>query len=343
MTTGPKSTNKTSPGNIASPGPRQVVDAPPIDPPPPATYDFVVPLMNVTKARSGGWLQSGDTDYATLAINALAADNTVITQYGPITRKLGDFGNNSSTDPQMSLTNMAVPVGGSLAVSFVVVNKGAWTWDSTAINALELAGSAVLGAIAQGTIVAPAATTTTTAIVNGVTTVTTAETTSASLTVPEVLVAAAVIIGALEGVNLLFPDCDGVVVPGVVSLGQTELLEYATPAPWNMTFTYPGTNSPDGCGDNSEYAVTYMVANSALRVTVPNVVGLSESAAATALAAAKLTVETSYVEIHTSEEPLPKPKVITQSPSGGATAYASSAVVIDVSVPQGPGGHHLPQ
>jgi PASTA domain len=308
----------------------------------PPTFDFVVSSTNVKKARSGGWLQSGDTDYATLAINALAADNTVITRYGPVTRKLGDFGNNSSTDPQMSLTDLAVPEGGSLAISFVVVNKGGWDWDSTAINALELAGSAVLGALVQGQIVAPAATTTTTTIVNGVETVTQAETTSASLTVPEVLVAAAVIIGVLEGVNLLFPDCDGVVVPGALSLGQTELLAYADTAPWNMTVDYPGTDSPDGCGDNSDYAVTYTVANSALRVTVPNVIGMSESQAATALTAAKLTFEIGYEEIHTAQEPLPKPKVINQYPAAGSAVYVSSLVSIVVTVPQ-PDPHHLPQ
>lgn len=337
MTIGPESSSKTSPGNIASPGPRSVVGAP-IDPPAPATYDFVVSSMNVTKARSGGWLQSGDTDHATLAINALAADNTVITQYGPIARKLGDFGNNSSTDPQMSLTDLAVPEGGSLAVSFVVLNKGGWDWDSTAINALELAGSAVLGALVQGTIVAP--TTTATSVVAGVATTTT--TTTATVTFSEVLAIGALIIGALEGVNLLFPDCDGTVVPGVLSLGQTELVSYASTAPWKITYNYPGTDSPDGCGDNSEYAVTYTVANSALRVTVPNVIGLSPKAATTALTAAKLIVETSFVEFHTAEDPLPKPKVINQYPPAGATTYASSAVSIEVSVPE-TDGHHLPQ
>jgi hypothetical protein len=217
----------------------------------------------------------------------LAADNTVITQYGPITRKLGDFGNNSWTNPQMSLTGIAAPEGGSLAVSFVVLNKGAWTWDSTAINALELAGSAVLGALAQGGIAAPA---TTSVAADGATTVVT----TAPVSLPEVLAVAAVIIGALEGVNLLMPDCDGVVVPGVLSLGQTELLAYADTGLWNMTFTYPGTDSSDGCGDNSEYAVTYTVANGALGgVKVPNVIGMSQQAATAALHEARLTVDTS--------------------------------------------------
>jgi hypothetical protein len=325
MTIGPESSGKTSPGNIASPGPRQVVGAPIEPPPAPATYDFVVSSMNVTKARSGGWLESGDTDYATLAINALAADNTVITQYGPITRKLGDFGNNSSTDPQMSLTDLVVPEGGSLAVSFIVVNKGGWDWDSSAINALELAGAAVLGALVQGSIV-------------GVT-----AGSAATVSLSEAIVIGALVVGAMEGINVLFPDCDGTVVPGALSLGQTELLSYATSAPWKITYNYPGTDSPDGCGDNSEYAATYTVANSALRVTVPNVVGLSPTAATAALTAAKLIVETSYVEVHTPEEPLPKPKVINQSPPAGATAYASSTAVIEVTVPEPPGGHHLPQ
>ncbi len=326
MTIGPEGSSKTSPGNIASPGPKQVVGAP-IDPPAPATYDFVVSSMSVIQARSGGLVQSGDTDYATLAINALAADNTVITQYGPITRKLGDFGNNSSTEPQMSLTDLAVPEGGSLAVSFIVVNKGGWDWDSTAINALELAGSAVLGALVQGSIV-------------GVT-----AGSAATVSLSEAIAIGALVVGAMEGINVLFPDCDGTVVPGAFSLGQTELLSYASPAPWKITYNYPGTDSADGCGDNSEYAVTYTVANSALRVKVPNVVGLSQKAATAALTAAKLIVETIFDEIHTPENPLPKPKVISQYPPAGATAYASSTALIEVTIPEPgePGGHHLPQ
>ena len=52
--------------------------------------------MNVIKSRTG---HGQDTDYATLSINALAADNTVITRNPPITRSLGNIGGNSTINP----------------------------------------------------------------------------------------------------------------------------------------------------------------------------------------------------------------------------------------------------
>lgn len=354
MSIGPTNTSKTSAGQVDTPdivraptpptGPPPGLTAPggptPPTPPAPVTFDFVVSSMNVITARSGGPLMRGDTDSATLAINALAADNTVITQYGPITRKLGDFGNNSSTDPQMSLTGLAVPEGGSLAVSFVVVNKGAWAadLDSDAISALELAGSAVLGALAQGQIAGPTLMITQT--VNGVETALPMATTAVSL--PWVIGVGIFIIGALEGLNILFADCDGTVVPGALSLGQPELLAFANTQTWNVTVTYPGTDSPEGCGSNSKYAVTYRIANSTLRVTVPNVIGMSPKEATATLTAARLGIQSSSVVTHTNELPLPEPKVINQNPPAGATAYAGDVETIEISVPEGD-PHHLPQ
>ena len=47
------------------------------------------------------------------------------------------------------------------------------------------------------------------------------------------------VIVALEAINILLVDCDGTVVPGALSLGQTELLEYATTGPWNITVDIP--------------------------------------------------------------------------------------------------------
>jgi PASTA domain len=294
-----------------------------------ATFDFFVSSMNVIKSRTG---HGQDTDYATLLINALAADNTVITRYPPITRSLGNIGGNSTIDPWMSLTGIAVPEGGSLAVSFVVVNKGSWAGDSTVINALELAGSAVLGALIQGAIVSPGGT---------AATATAAATTTTAISFSEAVAAAAVIIGALEAINILLVDCDGTVVPGALSLGQTELLEYANTRPWNITVAYPGTDSPPFCGPNSEYSVTYTVINSALVVAVPGVIGLSPTEAAAAFTAAKLTVETTPIVTHSTEDPLPAPRVINQSPPAGTRVPVGSVEQIEVSVPEREPGHPL--
>jgi PASTA domain len=240
----------------------------------------------------------------------------------------------------MSLTGIAVPKGGSLAVSFVVVNKGSWAGASTAINALEAAGSAVLGALVQGTIAAPGGTAAATVTVDAVTGVTAATTTTA-ITFSGAVETAAVVTLALEVIKILFLDCDGTVVPGALSLGQKELLEYAATGPWNITVAYPGTDSPALCGPNSEYSVTYSVENSALFVAVPGVIGLSPKEAAAALTAARLTVETTPIVIHSTEDPLPEPRVINQSPPAGTRVSVGSVEQIEVSVFERESGHPL--
>jgi hypothetical protein len=215
---------------------------------------------------------------------------------------------------------MPVPDGGSLAVSFVVVNKGGWTsagvWSSDAINALELAGSAVLGALVQGTIVAPASTTAATTTTAAVTT------TTATVTLPWVIGIGAAIIAALEAINILFADCDGTVVPGVLSLGETELLQYASTGSWNIIYDYPGTNSPDGCGANSDYTVTYNVKATPPAhpmTTVPDVTGTGP------ILASKILVESGLVA-HFSGPNTAKSWVFSQSPSAGAEVVPGSVV-----------------
>jgi PASTA domain len=277
-----------------------------------STFDFTVSSLMVKNPRS----LFNDSDYATLAINVLAADNTVIQQYGPVARSLGNLGKGAAIDPKMSLTGIPVPDGGSLAVSFVIVNKGGWSWDSDVINALELAGSAVLGALVQGTIVAPASTSAATATTGAVTT------TTATVTLPWVLGVGAAIIAALEAINILFADCDGTVVPGVLSLGQAELLQYAATGSWNLIYDYPGTDSPDGCGANSDYSVTYNVEATPPAhpmTTVPDVSGMAAKLASKALVASGLVA-------HFSGPNTAKSWVFSQSPSAGTEVVPGSVV-----------------
>ena len=334
MSIGPESTSTTSTA-IRAPG-----EPPPAPPPPSPTFNFSVSLIDVIKPRS----LFADTDSATLTINALTADGTLIQQYGPVTRSLGNHGDNSSFDPQMSLTNLSVPEGGSLAVSFVVVNKGDWAGDLSkeALDALEAVGAAVLGALAQGQIAAPKTTTSNPITLSGGQSGSvTGETTTASVPLYEAIAIASGIIIVLEGLSLAFADCDGTVVPGVLSLGQAELVSFAVPGPWDITVQYPGTDSPDGCGPNSNYSVTYSVIGGTSWVTVPNVVGMAPKAAGEALIAAGLVVETTSIEVKGTVS-----EVITQSPPGGTSVPVSSEVRIEVGVPEGGlgggGPGHLP-
>jgi PASTA domain-containing protein len=293
----------------------------PFDPPPapPATFDFSVSSMTVKNPRS----LFNDTDFATLAINVLAADNTVLKQYGPTVKSLGNLGKGAMSHPGMALTGLTIPDGGSIAIAFVVVNKGGWDWDSETINALELAGTAVLGALAQGSI---AGATTTTIAADG--TVTVAPT---LIPLAYVIAIAAALVTLLEGVNILFADCDGTVVPGAMTIGKTELLQLASPGPWNITFEYPGTNSPDGCGANSDYLVTYSVEATPApvvvpKVAVPEIKGLSIANGVRALTAAGLI----GIEKVTQFSAHPTTTILGQSPAAGTQVAVHSEVQYNV-------------
>jgi hypothetical protein len=327
MATETASTGRTPTGQGA---PQGAPISPPAPPPPP--FSFTVSSIDVIKPRS----LFNDTDSAVLTINAMAADNSLVKQYGPITRSLGNHGDNSTFDPQMSLTGIVLPEGGSLAVSFVVVNKGDWEGDlsSGAVEALELAGAAVLGALAQGQVAQPKMPSPTPITdPSGQQQIGTlqGESTTASVPLYWAIAIATGIIVVLEGINILFADCDGTVVPGAFSLGQTELLSNAIPGPWELTLRYPGTDSPTGCGPNSDYVVTYSVIGGG--VAVPSVVDLPEKEAAAALTAAGLTFTETFVPVGGDEY-----LVITQSPPGGTMVPVSSTVQIEVGEPGGGSG-----
>jgi outer membrane lipase/esterase len=84
-------------------------------------------------------------------------------------------------------------------------------------------------------------------------------------------------------------------------------------------------------GDNAAAASSTLTVHSAN--TVPNVVGLSETAAANALQAAGLTVGT--VTHSTAPPNIPYNSVISQAPAAGATVAPGSAVALNVSTAAG--------
>jgi hypothetical protein len=319
MSSDTETVSKGPPADVHVPVSGRLPVDPPVDPPPPTptTFDFTVSSLTVKNPRA----LYEDSDYATLAINVLAADNTVLQQYGPVTKNLGGLGKGLSINPNMSLTGMTVPDGGTLSVAFIVLNKGAWSWDSETVNALEVLGGAVLGAIAQGTIAAPAAVATTTA----------GASTTLSPAFPYIVAAAAAIVAILEGINVIFADCDGTVVPGTMTIGKTELLGMATPGPWTIFSDYPGTDSAIGCGANSDYSVTYSVeatpqAVSVPRVAVPNVVGMSAADGVVALREAGLI---GIEKLLPSDVETPS-NIVGQIPTAGTMVAAPSEVQYEI-------------
>jgi len=60
--------------------------------------------------------------------------------------------------------------------------------------------------------------------------------------------------------SFIFPDCDGFVAIGTIGLRRRdwdEQISAAGGSTYRKTIRYPGTNSPAGCGSNSDYTVTW--------------------------------------------------------------------------------------
>ena len=85
---------------------------------------------------------------------------------------------------------------------------------------------------------------------------------------PAALAGVATVLGVQELVNLLTADCDGTVAVGAFSLTAAQLAGMAPTPPqvWSTTQDNPGTNSPPGCGSNSDYVVTYQIFNASVVV-----------------------------------------------------------------------------
>lgn len=62
--------------------------------------------------------------------------------------------------------------------------------------------------------------------------------------------------------ELVFPNCDGFVAADGISLNKgqwDQSISSAGGTSFRKTMSYPGTNSPAGCGSNSAYTVTWSV------------------------------------------------------------------------------------
>jgi hypothetical protein len=62
--------------------------------------------------------------------------------------------------------------------------------------------------------------------------------------------------------NFLFPDCDDFVAMGTIGKCKKRwdtLIDAAGGATFRQKIRYPGTDSPSGCGSNSDYSVTWSV------------------------------------------------------------------------------------
>jgi hypothetical protein len=62
--------------------------------------------------------------------------------------------------------------------------------------------------------------------------------------------------------SFLFPDCDGMVAADAIARSKEQLdtaIDAAGGATYRQSRRYPGSDSPAGCGSNSDYTVTWSV------------------------------------------------------------------------------------
>ena len=143
-----------------------------------------------------------------------------------------------------------------------------------------------------------------------------------------------------SGVDLMVSRGPGVLVPDVVNLDQPDaeaaiasagltasiILEYSdTIAEGSVILQSPAAGTRVEEGSSVQLAVSK---GPRPEVTVPNVVGMTQAEAETAIVDAELVVGTITYEYSAEVEP---GKVISQDPAGGATAYAEDAVDLVVS------------
>ncbi len=271
-----------------------------------AQYVLGIPTCFATEIRS----VRTDTLFASMGLRVLNEHGSLHRDWPTQTASLGDHLPHSVIDVNMSYQNVDVPDptpefpdGGSIAWSFVLVNSG--TGDVAALgNALNKLSSGIVGAV----------------LVSG------------GLSITSIPIVAG-LVAAQELVQILTASCDGVV--GVLGLNLTAAqLAQMTSDPQNLVHQVicPGTDSPAGCGGNSNYTINYAIATKL--ATVPNVFGKSPEVARGLIEQAGLGVS---VNASPSGFPGQPPRVQGQDPPAGSQVLPGTFVELLVVVPVPPG------
>ena len=207
-----------------------------------AIYNFTIPNFHITQIRSA----HKDTLYASAGLRVMDAIGGLHNDLAPQGASLGDHGAGDEVGLNLSFKNVDVPDptpdnpdGGAVYWTFLLVNQG--NADITAAGFVAVINKAVdafAGALADK-------------VGEG-----------AAVTVAS-LYGLAAILGIQELVNLITADCDGTVAVGDIELTAANLagLVPITGQVWTQNQNNPGTNSPAGCGRNSDYVVTYQIQN----------------------------------------------------------------------------------
>jgi hypothetical protein len=277
-----------------------------------ALYHFGTPYCFIHNTRA----LRNDTLFAAAALRVMNAQGGLHQDYPTTTISLGDHHNGVTVAlDSLDFWNVDVPDptpelpdGGAAYWTFLLTNAG--HTDSAFVDVLKKAVDDFAQGVA-GQIVSAGA--------------------SLSL-----ILEFAGLLGLQELINVLTADCDGVVGAFGLAFTAKQLAQMTTDP---VKVSCPGTDSPVGCGANSNYDVYYIVAPPpppAVIVTVPNVVRQSPTQARATLAAAGL----GYREQSTDRilPPGSNPYVEMQNPAAGAQVDKGTIVNVDIAAPL-PRGH----
>jgi hypothetical protein len=204
-------------------------------------YSFRIPSFRIFEVRSA----HSDMLFAATSLKVMNANGSLHRDLGAKNMFAGERKAGGGVDLNMSWENIYVPGptrenpdGGSIAWAFILANKQ--HSDSGWTAALNKGADALAGALAGKTLEA-------------------AELGPAGVVGFAALTAA--VIALQEVGNLLNADCDGPVALGAFQKTAAELANLtATPnSAFDRIESNPGSDSPAGCGANSNYEMKYQI------------------------------------------------------------------------------------
>jgi PASTA domain len=142
--------------------------------------------------------------------------------------------------------------------------------------------------------------------------------------------AAGGVLGAQALLQLPSANCDGAVAALAAAVTAAELTGTTVdPSSWLHEVNCPGTDSSAGCGGNSNYDVSYVIANLSL-TTVPDLLGKSPQAAETLARQAGLFLSTISSQ---TGSPKVTPHVEDQAPQPGSQVPPASWIDANIVLP----------